>query len=177
MKKIIFIEGLPNVGKTYLIDEIKKKKIKNVFVVEELINPNIKNPFTDDEEVFLKNDELKVSKYNNGIIIVDRGPISTLVYNQVNHIINNNYDAKFVEKWFEQFVDLYNSENIYNYYLYNPDIYIPSVNDNTNPFGSVDNLRLTHALTLYNLKKYAKNFNIIKYTKSNLEEVINEIIN
>lgn len=177
MKKIIFIEGLPNVGKSYLINEIKRKKIKNIFVVEELINPNIKNPFTDDEKFFLKNDELKISKYNSGVIIIDRGPISTLVYNQVNHIINNNYDASYVEKWFEQFVNLYNSENTYNYYLYNPDVYELSVNDSLNPFGSVDNLVLTHALTVYNLKKYSKHFNIIEYKKNNLEEVINEIIN
>lgn len=177
MRKIIFIEGLPNVGKTYLVNKIKEKKIKKVFIVDEPINSNIKNPFTDDEKLFLRNDDLKINKYNSGTIIIDRGPISTLVYNQVNHIINNNYDAKFVEKWFEQFIKLYNSDNIYNYYLYNPNIYELSLNDKTNPFGSIENLRLTHALTIYNLKKYAKHFKIIIYTKSNIEEVIDEIIN
>ena len=84
MRKIIFIEGLPNVGKTYLVNKIKEKKIKKVFIVDELINSNIKNPFTDDEKLFLRNDELKINKYNSGTIIIDRGPISTLVYNQVN---------------------------------------------------------------------------------------------
>ena len=34
MKKIIFIEGLPNVGKTYLVNEIKKKNLQNVHVVD-----------------------------------------------------------------------------------------------------------------------------------------------
>lgn len=177
MKKIIFVEGLPNVGKTYLINKIKEKNLKNISIVDEIINSDIKNPFTDNEEKFLKNDELKVNKYNSGIVIIDRGPISTLVYNQVNHIINNKYDANFVEKWFEQFIKLYDSDNTYNYYLYNPTIYEPSINDKSNPFGSEDNLKLTHILTVYNLKKYAKNFKIITYTKSNIEEIIDEIIN
>lgn len=177
MKKIIFIEGLPNVGKTYLVNKIKEKQIKDIFIVDELINPDIKNPFTAAENVFLKNDELKVNKYNDGIVIVDRGPISTLVYNQVNHIINNNYNAKFVEEWFKQFIKLYNSDNTYNYYLYNPNFYEPSLDDKTNPFGSEDNLKLTHALTIFNLNKYAKHFKIIIYTKNNIMEVIDEIIN
>lgn len=176
MKKI-FIEGLPNVGKTYLINKIKEKQIQNIFIVEELINPDFNNPFTDEENIFLKNDELKVNKYNDGIVIIDRGPISTLVYNQVNHIIDNSYNVKFVEKWFKQFLKLYDSDNTYSYYLYNPNVYEPSLNDKTNPFGSVDNLKLTHALTIFNLKKYAKNFKIIIYTKDNIMEVIDEIIN
>lgn len=124
MKKI-FIEGLPNVGKTYLINKIKEKQIPNIFIVDELVNPDFDNPFTDEENLFLKNDELKVNKYNEGMVIIDRGPISTLVYNQVNHIIDNDYDAKFVEKWFEQFLDLYDSNNTYNYYLYSPNVYEP----------------------------------------------------
>ena len=95
MKKIIFIEGLPTVGKTYLVNEIRKKNLQNVYVVDELINPDIKNAFIDSEDKFLKNDEMKVNKYNDGIIIIDRGPISTLVYNQVLHLIDNNYDASF----------------------------------------------------------------------------------
>ena len=47
MKKICFIEGLPGVGKTYLINKIRDMKIQNTNVVDELINPDIKDPFTD----------------------------------------------------------------------------------------------------------------------------------
>lgn len=177
MKKIIFIEGLPNVGKTYLVNEIKRRNYDNVFIVDELINPDINNPFIDPEEVFLKNDEMKVNKYSDGIIIIDRGPISTLVYNQLNHLIDCSYDPTNVEEWFKKFIDLYNDKNTYNYYLYNPNVYNPSLDDSTNPFGSVDNLKMTHEMTLFNLKKYAKNFKVIIYTKDNIDEVINEIIN
>ena len=52
MKKIIFIEGLPGVGKTYLVNKIKAMNLDNVYVVDELINPDINNPFTDEEEIF-----------------------------------------------------------------------------------------------------------------------------
>lgn len=177
MKKIIFIEGLPNVGKTYLVNKIREKNIENVNVVDELINPKINDPFTDQENIFLENDELKINKYNDGLIIIDRGPISTLVYNQVNHLINNNYDAKYVEEWFKKFDKLYKDCNTYNYYLYNPGVYEPSLNDNTNPFGSDNNLELSHALTIFNLNKYAKNYKVIIYKKDNIEEIIDEIIN
>lgn len=177
MRKIIFIERLPNVGKTYLINKIRNLNMKNVFIVDEIINPNVNNPFADAEDLFLKNDEMKVSKYNEGIIIIDRGPISTLVYNQVAHLIDNNYNCKYVEEWFKQFVDIYNDDNTFNYYLNNPFVYEPSLDDKSNPFGSIDNLKLTHSLTIYNLKKYAKNFREIIYNKDNLMEVIDEIIN
>lgn len=177
MKKIIFIEGLPTVGKTYLVNEIKKRNLQNVHVVDELINPDIKNAFIDSEEKFLKNDEMKVSKYDDGIIIIDRGPISTLVYNQVLHLIDNKYDASYVENWFNQFLNIYKSDNTYNYYLNNPGIYNPSLNDENNPFGSVENLKLTHEMTIFALNKYAKNYRVFDYDKKNLDGLLNEIIN
>lgn len=176
-KKIIFIEGLPNVGKTYLINKIKEEYGNSFKIVEEIINPEIKNLFSDNEKIFMRNDEQKIKKYDDGTIIIDRGPISTLTYNQVKHIINNEYDSSFIEKWFEKFKKLYKETNTYIYYLYNPNEYIPSIKDNSNPFGSIENLKLTHAITTYNLHKYSKNFKIIIYNKKNLEEVINEIIN
>ena len=177
MKKIIFIEGLPTVGKTYLVNEIRKRNLRNVYVVDEIINPDIKNAFIDSEDKFLKNDEMKVNKYDDGIIIIDRGPISTLVYNQVLNLIDNKYDTSYVEKWFEQFLNIYKSDNTYNYYLNNPGTYNPSLYDDKNPFGSIENLKLTHAITIFNLNKYAKNYRVCDYDKTNLEELLNEIIN
>ena len=176
MKKIIFIEGLPTVGKTYLVNEIRKIKLKNVHIVDEIINKEILSPKTDSEDKFIKNDEMKVNKYKSGTIIIDRGPISTLVYNQLLHLIDNSYDATYIEKWFEQFIPIYENDNTYNYYLNNPGVYNPSLDDPNNPFGSIDNLKLTHEITLLNLRKYAKNYKIIEYDKKNLMEVINEII-
>ena len=50
MKKIIFLEGLPSVGKTYLVTTIKNMNLKDVHIVDEIINPDINNPFIDSED-------------------------------------------------------------------------------------------------------------------------------
>lgn len=177
MKKIIFLEGLPSVGKTYLVNTIKNKHLPGVHVVDELINPDINDPYTDSEDIFLRNDEMKVNKYKDGLIIIDRGPISTLVYNQVLHCIDNDYNPKEVEDWFKQFLDIYASKDTKTIYLNNPGVYNPSIDDYNHPFGSIENLKLTHTLTLYNLNKYAKNVKVIEYNKENIVEVLDEIIN
>lgn len=176
MKKIVFIEGLPGVGKTYLVNEIRKLCLKDVYVVDEIINQDIENPFIDSEDKFLLNDEMKISKYDAGTIIIDRGSISTLVYNQVLHLIDNEYDSSLVEKWFKQFISLYENNGTYTYYLNSPGVYKPSLNDPNNPFGSIENLKLTHEITLFNLKKYAKNYKLFNYNKKNIKELLNEII-
>ena len=67
-------------------------------------------------------------------------------------------------------------KSAYNYYLNNPDVYNPSLNDEKNPFGSVENLKLTHEITIFNLNKYAKNYKVFNYDKANMEELLNEII-
>ena len=92
------------------------------------------------------------------------------------HLIDNKYDASYVEDWFKKFLDIYKSDNTYNYYLNNPSIYNPSLNDEKNPFGSVENLKLMHEITIFNLNKYAKNYRVFNYDKTNMEELLNEII-
>ena len=77
-------------------------------------------------------------------------------------ILHKTYQIQFLE------VD--------NYYLNNPDVYNPSLNDEKNPFGSVENLKLTHEITIFNLNKYAKNYKVFNYDKTNMEELLNEII-
>ena len=116
-------------------------------------------------------DETGIYAFINGIYFFSESEAA------VQTLIDNSYDASYVEYWFKQFIDIYNNDNVCSYYLYDPGNYHPSLNDDKNPFGSIDNLKLTHALTIFNLKKYAKNYKAIIYKKSNIEEVINEIIN
>ena len=54
MKKIVFLEGLPGVGKTTIINYLKDNYKVNV--VDEIINTTACNNRT---EFFLKNDDLK----------------------------------------------------------------------------------------------------------------------
>ena len=67
MKKIVFIEGLPGVGKTYLVNEIRKLCLKDVYVVDEIINQDIENPFIDSEDKFLLNDEMIAEEKLEGV--------------------------------------------------------------------------------------------------------------
>ena len=47
MKKLIFLEGLPGVGKTTLLNIMKQKKIKNFYFVDEIINSKKKSEIED----------------------------------------------------------------------------------------------------------------------------------
>jgi len=175
MKKYIFLEGLPGIGKTTIINYIKKN-YKNINVVDEIINKSIleNNSFT--EEDFIKNDEMKLNKYNEGIILLDRGPISSLSYSQVKQIIDINYDISKANKVFDKNKNyLYNSKIIYltnngkNYFIPNNNI--------ISPYSSIENQSLLETISIFNCKKYCNNVVIINYDRSNMEEVINEIIN
>lgn len=173
MKRIVFLEGLPGVGKTTVINRIDELKLPNVYIIDEIVNRNISK----DQIDFILNDELKISKYNEGLIIIDRGLISTLSYNQTRKIIDSSFDSNLVIKWFEKVKDVYN-ENTKTIYLTNnqTNYYLPYKND-LDPYGSSENQKLLESITMFNCQKYAKNLTIKEYYKDNLEEIINEIIN
>lgn len=173
MKKIVFLEGLPGVGKTTIINNLKK--INNVNVVDEVINPQHEENRT---KYYLKNDDLKINLYNEGLIVIDRGYLSTISYEQAKKIINNKYDNSMALKWFEERKDLYYKKNVYVMYLKRPneDYHLP-YEDKNDPYGSIENQKLLESVTIFNLKKYSKNQKIIEYSFDKMQEVINEIIN
>lgn len=176
MKKIIFLEGLPGVGKTTLINEIRKKSISNVYVVDEIINENILNNIKITEEEFLLNDYMKVNKYNEGIIIIDRGPISTLSYSETKKIMDTGFDLSNAVNEFQKYIDIYKNSKIV--YLTNKGTsYSITVSDTKSPYGSVDSQKLLEEISIYNSKRYCKNTVILEYLKKDMEGVINEIIN
>lgn len=175
MKKIIFLEGLPNVGKTTIINHIRKLSLPNIYVVDEIINKDISQNRTN---FYLLNDELKINKYNSGTIIVDRGIISTISYEQTKKIINTNYNDEKTIKWFNSVKAFYNDNNVKVIYLKRlKENYVLPYDDVTDPYGSTNNQKLLEAISLYNLKKYVKNYEIKEYEFSKLEEVVYEIIN
>lgn len=173
MKKIIFLEGLPGVGKTTIINYLKDKYKINI--VEEIINNNSNDNRT---KYFLENDEMKYRLYDNGLIVIDRGFFSTISYEQAKSVINLNYDCSEAVRWFENYKNIYNDSNVLVLYLKrkNENYYLP-YKDEYDPYGSVNNQKLLESITLFNIRKYSNSYKIIEYSYENIMEVINEIIN
>lgn len=177
MRKIVFLEGLPGVGKTTIVNTIKRMNIPNVFVVDEIaIYISEKTPIN--QESFVRNDEIKLSLFDEGIIIIDRGPISTLSYNMARSIIDKEFDSSKVINWFNGIKDSLYHDNISVVYLKNfgDDYYLPFENV-MDPYGSVDNQKLLEQVTILNCRRYLKNFRIREYHKKDMEAVIDEIVN
>lgn len=176
MRKIVFLEGLPGVGKTTLIKKIKERNLANVYTVDEIVMESLKNVISNDENDYMKNDEMKINRYNEGLIIIDRGPISTLSYNQTNSIIDSNFDATPVKLWFENIKQIF-EENTKIVYLtnYGASYYLPynKVND---AFGTIENQKLLESISLYNCNKYSNNVVVKEYHKKDMEAIIDEII-
>lgn len=173
MKNIVFLEGLPGVGKTTIANYLKNNYKINV--VDEIINTVANNNRT---KFFLKNDELKYEFYDEGLIVIDRGFFSTISYEQTKSIINDNYDCKEAVDWFNKYKKIYNEDNVFVIYLKrsSDELWLP-YNDDTDPYGSIENQKLLEAITLFNIQKYSKNYKVLNYKYENMIEVVNEIIN
>lgn len=177
MKKIIFLEGLPGVGKSTITNYIANLNKDNIHAVNEII-VDIEDKTPIEQDLFIMNDNLKINKYDEGIIIIDRGPISTLTYNIVRDELVKNFSFKQVIDWFNKIKDIFNQDNVFIYYLTTngKEYYLP-YNNEMDPNGSIENQKRVEEVALYNIKKYSKNYKIIEYNKQNMEDIINEIIN
>lgn len=177
MKKIIFLEGLPGVGKTTIIKNIESRQLPGVYTMDEIVEPNIKNNVnSSNQNFYINNDNLKINKYKEGIIIIDRGPISTLAYNIVKSKLNNDFSSEEVELWFDKIKNIYN-ENTRVIFLNNTDGYYIPYEDNKDPYGSIENQKMLQEITLDIIRKYVKDYKIKDYKKEDMERFINEIIN
>ncbi len=176
--KIVFLEGLPGVGKTTILNTIKKLKLKDVYTIDEIIKEDIKNRVSDSEKDYIINDDMKISMINkNGIFVMDRGPISTLSYNQTKNIIDKDFDKNMVEEWFEKVKNIYFENHIILFLTNKGKKFSITSNNKNDPYGSIENQKLLESITLYNCFKYSKNVIVNEYHQQNIMEVIHEIIN
>ena len=173
MLKIIILEGLPLIGKTTIINYIKSLKNRNIHCVDELIIQTKEL----DQESFMKNDMAKINKYNDGLVFIDKGLISTLSYNQMIDYLGGNKDVKIVTDWFKkEGVPFYKRDDVYTIYLTNNKKKLRHHNRNI-PHGSIKNQLMMEEITIKNIKKYCKNYEIRNYKYDEMEIFVNEIIN
>ena len=109
--RIIFLEGLPGVGKTTIVNAIENMNLSNVHTVNEIV-VNLKEKTPVNQNIFITNDNKKINMYNSGTVIIDRGPISTLSYNQTRAMIDKSFSALYIERWFEEIKEIYNRKNV-----------------------------------------------------------------
>ncbi len=179
-KKIIFLEGLPNVGKTTIVNYIKSN-YKNIIISDEIMSKKILNHFfIINQYDYFKNDNMKFYRQpekNSNILLIDRGYISTYCYNIVKSLIQNNYkNFKILKKIGNKF-KIFQHENVEVIYLKSYRYLLPycDIND---PYGNKDNQKLLQEISLFICKKYVKNLKIYNYNYlSDFKEIINEIIN
>ena len=173
-KKVIFLEGLPGVGKTTLVNKLKQY---NIHTVDEII-VDLKEKTPVNQNIFIINDNKKINLYNSGTIVIDRGPISTLSYNQVRAMLDKSFSATEVEQWFKSIQNLYNQKDVKIIYLTTKGkkYFLPFENTK-DPYGSIENQKLLEKISLENCIKISSNLQIIEYHQKNMEEIINEIIN
>ena len=171
--KMIILEGLPMVGKTTIINYIKSLCIDNVKCVDELIIDTKEL----DQDSFMKNDLMKINKYNDSLVFIDKGLISTLSYNEMLDYLNGNPDLERVKEWFKEYgVPLYNQDNVYTICLTNKNKRLRENNPSA-PHGSVENQIKMEEILGNNIKKYCKNFDFIEYEYEDMETFVNETIN
>ncbi len=173
MYKIIIIEGLPGVGKTTILNNIKNRFIENVNVVNEIIYKN-NNDIT--QEKFLINDDMKINLFKDGVIFIDRGPISTLSYNEMkNKLIGNSEYKKVLNYFNNNYKDFYLLPNVYTVYIKTKRRNLIHV-DSNNLYKSFEKQEILERITLKNIRKYCKNYQVLEYKQKDLENFVNKII-
>lgn len=143
---IIFLEGLPGVGKTTLIAELRKK---NVHCVDEIIIKNDTQQKDQPQSFFIDNDDQKVkeaSEFSNQLVVVDRGPLSTLAYSLVRHKLDNSFDFMSTVNWFSTAKSIYERNNVKVLFLRGKSA-LP-YEDANDPYGSTINQKILQAATL-----------------------------
>lgn len=178
MYKIIIFEGLPKVGKTTLLNYIKNKKLANLVIAEELITQKAKAESSNTFD-FMENDVVKINFAKEGLLLIDRGPISTLSYNQTKIIVDENYDfdIRKLRNWFNSFVPFFQQDNVFVYLLTQEDYRLRENEVLSSPHGTIENQKLMEQITFYNCKKYVKNLIVKEYSYDKMEEFADEIIN
>ncbi len=97
--RLIIFEGLSCAGKSTLVDHIAS--INRYICVARTIPRDLPNPTP---EYFMRNDEVKYAAAKNcpGIVLMDRGFLSTLVFYTVMEEVTPGFSGNKVKRWVEE---------------------------------------------------------------------------
>lgn len=180
-RKIIILEGLPGVGKSSILEHLKSEQFT---CIDEILDGNarkIQNGTVEHQDYFLRNDTLKVERalMSQGVVIIDRGPLSTLAYNLSKHKIVKAYNFMPVISWFiTDMRAFYGRKDVTTVYLKGASS-LP-YEDESDPYGSSQNQKLLENITLKLAELFCKNLQVIEYDylgEKALEHLKHEILN
>lgn len=100
--KVVYIEGLPGSGKSTLIERLSLRFPDLHTIGEYIDTTNSVDALNDgDETFFVRNDEnkYKTARLKAGLCIVDRGHLSTILYNKAYEKIKGQLPVD-VDRWY-----------------------------------------------------------------------------
>lgn len=139
---IVYVEGIPASGKTTVLKRIEKRFPESILYVPEYVNveEGKRAEMSDDQGYFMRNDGLKwrtARESTKDITFVDRGHLSTVIYNLAAFQMLHTIECLNVVRWY--FEDVLANNRL-------PDSYVFI---RTEPSASLDRRR--HLLTPDNI--------------------------
>lgn len=118
---IIYVEGIPASGKTTTINSLSKRFPKQVFKVPQYINDKegANAEMKIEQSYFMRNDENKWQMAKDSgkkFVFVDRGHLSTIIYNLAKFTIKKNIEMLKVLNWY--FEDILSRGKLPDYYVF-----------------------------------------------------------
>lgn len=180
-KRIYFLEGLPGSGKTIILEKLKKKGskiIREVIDSEELSKRHNKP----DQTFFFRNDEkkLKMAEKMGGTVIIDRSPLSTLLFNLAKFSVDQNFNPTRAFKWYaDKFGRKFRNNSVYHFFFIDitPGLSMKrrSMRENKkDPWVNLKSLKFIRNFYLVFGENYIKNFKVIN-GDNDLEVILRQI--
>lgn len=180
-KEIYFLEGLPGSGKSMLLEELKRKGSK---IIREVIDSKelSENHNKPDQAFFFRNDErkLEMAEKMSSTVIIDRSPLSTLLFNLAKFSIDKNLNPAQALEWYaDKFDGKFRNNSVYHFFFIDitPEISMKRRGARANkkdPWNNLKSLKFIRDFYLVFGENYIKNFEVIN-GDNDLEIILKQI--